>query len=117
MPHLTTEDFSDIDSDEKLNDILSTGFGLAGDPGTEEHVRDAIDALSTASDDIYWDYAEYVADNGFPATAASHANISRLQVSAGYARRVLTVLADNPDLFRQVHAAMAAPARPVTQGA
>jgi len=117
MPYLTTEDFADIDTDEKLSDILSTGFGLDGEPGTVEHVQDAIDALGTASDDIYWDYDEYVADNGYAATAASHANISRLQVGANYAREVLSVLAKNPDLLHHVHAAMTAPATHVTQGA
>jgi hypothetical protein len=104
MPFLTDEDFSDVDTHEKLSAILSTGFGLSGQPGTREHAEDAIAALSQVNDDIYWDYGSYVEDNGLAATAASHANISRLQAGADYAQEVLKVLAANPDLMARVQA-------------
>jgi hypothetical protein len=104
MPFLNTEHFSDIDTHEKLSAILSTGFGLSGQPGTREHAEDAIAALSHVNDDIFWDYVSYVGDNGLAETAASHANISRLQAGADYAQKVLKVLATNPDLMALVQA-------------
>jgi hypothetical protein len=104
MPYLTSDDFGEVDTHEKLSDPLSTGFGLSGQPGTREHAEDTIVALSHVSDDIFRDYGSYVDDNGFAATAASHANISRLQAGAAYAQEVLTVLASNPDLMALVQA-------------
>lgn len=105
MPNFFSEDFAKLSSDE-YDDVTSTGYGIAGTPGTPEHAQDAAEAFALANGDIFYDYNGYVLDDGYPAAAAMHANISRLQSAATYAAELLQALASHPELLAAVQQAV-----------
>lgn len=108
MPKLTAEDFVGIDQ-AQFDEIMATGYGPAGDPGTPDHALEVADALEFAgTESIYVDYEGDADWSGYPKAAAVHANISSLQSAASYAADVMKALAANPELHAQVQAAVAA---------
>lgn len=104
MAHYTELDFEHVKDHASLDDVLSSGYGPEGDPGSPDLARNSADALTFADGDIYQDYGR--GDGGFAHEAALHANITSLQSAATYAREVLETLAEYPTLLAQVHEAM-----------
>lgn len=103
MAMFDASDFGEVKDHESLDDVTSSGFGPAGEPGTTEFATNAAEALSFVNGDVFQDYGR--GEGGFAEEAALHANISALQIAAGYARDVLETLAQYPTLLAQVEEA------------
>lgn len=112
MPNYTDEDFPEVTDAATLGEVMSTGFGPAGTPGTPEHAEAVADALGYADSDIYYDYADNADFGGYATAAATHANVCSLQSATSYAARMLQALARDPELLAQVQAAMDADPTP-----
>ena len=109
MAELEADDFRHVRSQEELDDVMSTGYGPAGEAGTPEHAANVADALAFANGDIYYDFAEHVSSpDDFAQAAATAANIASLQAAVDYAQDVFQALAADPELLAQVHQAVQA---------